>query len=161
MVRDNIELRYKKWVRVIFYTLVPLFLVLSIYMLQAFLFGTQEQGLPFWLDLFFITVSALAVISCLVAIPHVYLMNITVDENGITKKGLFNKQINYDKIERIKVAKGLVEVSTENRLNAIPMGNIYEHFDPAVERLAEYTSGYSDINFVGKDKYIQKCFAQN
>ncbi len=158
MGNDRVELRYKKWMRIIFYTLVPLFLALSVYMFQAFLFGSQEQGLPFWIDLFFIVVSILAIVSCLAGIPHVYKMRITIDEEGITKEGIFDKYIGYDEIERIKVAKGLVEVAGKGRMNIIAMGNLYEHFEPAVELLAMHTKNYSDISFEGKAKYIQQYF---
>jgi len=130
-------------------------------MFQAFLFGSQEQGLPFWMDLFFISVSVLAIISCLIGIPHVYKMQIIVDEEAITKEGIFDKHISYDEIERVKVAQGLVEVSRENGLNAIPIGNLYEHFDPAVELLAAHINRYTNIRFEGEEKYIQQYFGND
>lgn len=158
MERDKLEITYKKGVRLGIYVLTPIFLALCIYMFQAFLFDSQEQGLPPVLDMFFIAVSTLGILACLFAIPHVYKMNIIVDSKGIKKEGLLSQEFTYDEIQKIKVGKGLVEVRGEHMFDAISFGDLFANYGEAVALLSENVKDHSQITFNGKEKYINEYF---
>lgn len=159
MERDEIEIRYKKWIRIGVYVMTPFFLALCIYMFQAFVLGSQEEQLLFVLEIFFVAVSFLGILGCLFIIPHVYHMSITVDSKGIKKEGVLSREFVYEEIHKIKVGNGLIEVIGAHIFDAISFGDLFTNYGEAVELLAENVKNHSQITFEGKEKYIKEYFS--
>lgn len=160
MDRDIIEIRYKRWLRIACYILCPILLVMSIYMFQAFVFGTESNELPALFNIFMSLVSGLSILGCLLGIPVMNRLKIIIDSTGITREGLFTKKIAYDEISRIKVGKGALEIKGGGLFDAIIMGDLYQEFDDAVKVLASNVADSSDITFKGKEKYIKQYFGR-
>lgn len=158
MERDEIEIKYKKGIRIGVYVLATIFLGICIYMFQAFVFGTEGGQLPLVLEIFFVAVSSLGILGCLFIIPHMYSMRIIVDSKGVKKQGLLSREFVYEEIQKIKVGNGLVEVIGAHIFDAISFGDLFTNYGEAVELLAENVEDHSQITFKGKEKYIKEYF---
>lgn len=158
MDKNHIEIRHKRWFRIGFYILAPVFVVLGAYIFGGFALSSESNQLPMVFNILMVSCGVVTFGLGLFGPAHFYKLKLIIDEEGITRKGLYNKELALNDIRQIKVGKGLVEVTGDRFYNAISFGNLYRDFDKAVAILAENIGSYSDINFKGNEEYIEKYF---
>lgn len=148
----NIEVLPKKSVRKISYLGTPICLALGFLIIWDSSLYSQT------LQILMIILGSTVILMGILWLPHIYKFKITFGPDSIRKYGLFTRQLSYKNIQKLIVRKGFIEVQGENIFQTVSIGDLYTNFDVAADLLSTKVKENKNIDFTGKEKYINKYF---
>lgn len=145
---DNVEVRFKNWLKILNY-LGSAFCIGGYFFMLGLLISEDNAH--------FLVVTGLliAIAFSILWFINTYQFNIDFRANSIEKSGVFDKEIPYDKIEKIQFYKDRIEIIGPGFANRVSIGNLNTNFEEAREQLASKIVGIDEINLEGKPKYIE------